>query len=56
MKNQRPLRRYSTVFLILGLAFLAVGIATDQTAFSWIAIAFVIIALVSGGKWLRRRK
>jgi hypothetical protein len=49
-------KRYSTVFLILGLAFLAIGIATDQTAFSWIAAAFVFISLVTGGRWLRRRK
>jgi hypothetical protein len=46
----------STVFLILGLAFLAIGVATDQTAFSWIAIAFVVVSLISGGKWLRPRK
>ncbi|HJS20877.1 MAG TPA: hypothetical protein VJ785_19170 [Anaerolineales bacterium] len=44
------------VFLIIGLAFLAVGIATDQTAFSWIAIAFVVISLIAGGRWLRPRK
>jgi len=56
MTNQKPARRYSSVFLILGLAFLAIGISTDQTAFTWIAIAFVIVALLSGGKWLRRRK
>ncbi len=52
MKKQRPLKKYSTVFLILGLAFLVVGIATDQTAFSWIAIAFVLVSLLTGGKWL----
>jgi hypothetical protein len=44
------------VFLILGLAFLAIGLATDQTAFTWIAIAFVVISLVAGGRWLRRRR
>jgi hypothetical protein len=44
------------IFLILGMAFLAVGLATDQTAFTWVAIAFVLISLISGGKWLRRRK
>jgi uncharacterized membrane protein HdeD (DUF308 family) len=56
MKKQRPLKKYSTVFLILGLAFLVVGIATDQTAFSWIAIAFVLVSLLTGGKWLRPRR
>jgi hypothetical protein len=49
-------KRYSTIFLILGMAFLAVGIATNQTAFSWIAIVFVLLSLVTGGRWLRRRK
>jgi hypothetical protein len=56
MTNQKPRKRISSVFLILGLAFLAIGIATDQTAFTWIAIAFVVISLLSGGKWLRRRR
>ena len=46
----------SSIFLILGLVFLVIGIATDQTAFSWIAIAFVLISLVAGGRWLRPRK
>jgi hypothetical protein len=44
------------IFLILGMVFLTVGLATDQTAFTWIAIAFVLISLASGGKWLRQRK
>ena len=56
MTKQNPRKRSSTVFLVLGLAFLAIGIATDQTAFSWIAIAFVLISLISGGEWLRPRK
>jgi hypothetical protein len=56
MKKQHPFKKYSTVFLILGLAFLVVGIATDQTAFSWIAIAFVLVSLLTGGKWLRPRR
>jgi hypothetical protein len=49
-------KRSSMIFLILGLVFLTIGLATDQTAFTWIAIAFVLISLVSGGRWLRRRK
>jgi hypothetical protein len=56
MTNPAPRKRSSTIFLILGLAFLVIGLATDQTAFTWIAIAFVVISLVSGGRWLRRRK
>ena len=56
MAKQNPFRRASPIFLILGLVFLVTGIATDQTAFSWIAIAFVLISLVTGGRWLRKRK
>jgi len=46
----------SMVFLVLGLAFLTIGLATDNTAFSWIAIAFVVLSLVMGGRWMRPRK
>ncbi len=56
MKKQQPRKRSSIIFLILGMAFLAVGLATDQTAFTWIAIAFMVISLVAGGRWLRPRK
>ncbi len=56
MTKRKPRQRSSAVFLILGLAFLAIGIATDQTVFSWIAVAFVLISLLSGGKWMRPRK
>jgi membrane protein implicated in regulation of membrane protease activity len=49
-------KRFSMIFLILGLAFLAMGIGTDNTTFTWLAVAFVLISLVSGGRWLRRRK
>jgi len=56
MTKQKSSKRYSAVFLILGMAFLTIGIATDQTAFTWVAIAFVLISLVSGGKWMRPRK
>ncbi|MGB8982239.1 MAG: hypothetical protein WCC12_10205 [Anaerolineales bacterium] len=55
MTKQRR-RQFSSIFLILGLAFLAIGIATDQTAFTWIAIAFVLLSLILGGKWLRPRR
>jgi len=54
--NMKQRKRYSTIFLILGLAFLAIGMATNQTAFSWIAIAFVLLSLITGGRWLRPRK
>ena len=56
MTKQPSIKRSSTIFLILGLVFLTIGLASDQTAFTWIAIAFIVISLVAGGKWLRRRK
>ena len=49
-------RSLSTIFLILGLIFLGIGIGTDSTIFSYAAIAFVLISLILGGRWLRPRK
>jgi hypothetical protein len=49
-------RKVSGIFLILGMAFLVIGIATDNTVFSWAAVAFVLISLIAGGRWLRPRK
>ena len=45
-----------TIFLVLGLAFLTIGLSTDNTAFSWIAIVFILLSLVMGGRWMRPRK
>lgn len=56
MQPDQTKRRASSVFLILGLSFLVIGISTDNAAFSWIAIAFVVISLVLGGRWMRPRK
>jgi hypothetical protein len=56
MKKQPPRKRSSMIFLILGMAFLAIGLATDQTVFTWIAIVFILISLIAGGRWLRLRK
>ena len=49
-------RIISIVFLILGMAFLAIGIGMDNTVFSWAAIAFLVISLVAGGRWMRMHK
>jgi hypothetical protein len=49
-------RRISTVFLILGMAFLAIGMSTDNKAFSFAAIAFVLMSLIVGGRWMRPRR
>ena len=49
-------RNLSMIFLVLGLVFLAIGISIDNTIFSYAAIAFVLISLILGGRWLRPRK
>jgi len=49
-------RKSSSIFLILGMTFLAVGIATNNTYFTWAAIVFVLLSLILGGRWLRPRK
>lgn len=49
-------RNISIVFLILGMTFLTIGISTDIKAFSFAAIVFVLISLITGGRWMRPRK
>ena len=49
-------RKASRVFLILGIVFLTIGMATDNTAFSWISVAFIVISLIAGGRWMKPRK
>jgi hypothetical protein len=49
-------RKASSIFLILGMAFLTIGLATDNTVFSWAAIAFIVISLILGGRWMRPRR
>jgi membrane protein implicated in regulation of membrane protease activity len=49
-------RKISGYFLILGMAFLIIGFSTDNTVFSWLAIVFVVLSLVLGGRWMRPRK
>ena len=56
MTKQQRRKRSSMIFLILGMAFLAIGLGTDQTTFTWIAIVFILLSLVAGGRWLRPRK
>jgi len=46
----------SNVFLVIGLAFFVLGLSTDNTVFTWVAIAFIVISLVLGGRWLRPRR
>ncbi len=49
-------RNISTIFLILGLAFLGIGLITDNTTFSTISVVFVVLSLILGGRWLRPRR
>ena len=49
-------RRSSPVFLTLSLAFLATGLATDNTAFTWISIAFLVLSLAMNGRWIRTKR
>jgi len=46
----------SRIFLILGMISFAIGWSIDNTVFSWAAIAFIVISLILGGRWMRPRK
>jgi len=46
-------RSLSTVLLVIGFLFLMVGMYTDQTIFTWISAALIVVSLVLGGRWLR---
>ena len=48
-------RKTSGAFLIIGMVFFTIGLSTDNTIFTWIAIAFIVISLVLGGRWMRPR-
>jgi multisubunit Na+/H+ antiporter MnhF subunit len=56
MTKQQLRKRLSGISLLLGMAFLAIGLVTDQTTFTWIAIVLVLVSLISGGRWLRPRR
>ena len=49
----KPNKSVSMAFLILGMVFLTIGISTDNTNFTWVAIGFVLASLLLGGKWMR---
>lgn len=48
-------KRISPIFMILGLVFFIIGWATKQDAFTYAAIAFLVISLFAGGKLFRRK-
>jgi len=49
-------RGISSLFLILGMACLLIGLTTNNTIFSWIAVGLVLISLITGGRWMRPRR
>jgi len=49
-------RKASGFLLILAMVFLVLGISTDNTLFTWLAIALVLASLILGGRWLRKRR
>jgi hypothetical protein len=58
MKQQTPslLRKISPIFLFAGMIFLAIGFITNNHIFTLISIAFLIVSLITGGRWLRKKK
>jgi putative exporter of polyketide antibiotics len=48
-------QRASSYLLLLGMTFLIIGLATDITAFTWVSIIFILLALLGSGRWLKRR-
>jgi hypothetical protein len=48
-------KRLSPIFLILGLVFFAVGWATNQDAFTYAAIALLVIALFTNSRLFRKK-
>jgi len=49
-------KRWSTIFLALGLLFLVFGLSADNTLYTWISIVFVLLSLILGGRWMRPRR
>jgi hypothetical protein len=48
-------QKASPIFLILGLIFFVIGLSSNQNIFTLIAIVLLLISLVTGGKWLRKK-
>lgn len=55
-KTKQNKRKASGVFLYLGMILLVIGLATNNTFFSWAAIIFVVLSLILGGRWMRPGK
>lgn len=42
--------------LLAGMMFLVIGITADMVFFTWVSILLVLVSLIIGGRWKRRRK
>jgi putative exporter of polyketide antibiotics len=49
-------KQISSITLLLGLVFLVIGLATDNTSYTWVSIVFILVSLVLGGRWMRPRR
>jgi len=49
------IRTISPIALILGLIFFVISLSANQNIFTWIAIGFLLVSLITGGKWLRKK-
>ena len=49
-------RAATPFFLLIGIIFLGIGIYTDNTLFTWISLPFILLSLISGGRWTRPRR
>jgi hypothetical protein len=56
MTEQKPSRPYPSVFLIIGISFIAIGISGGNDTFLWIGIAFMVIAMVLNLRRIRTKK
>ena len=49
-------KQISAISLMLGLLFLVIGLATDNTSYTWVSIVFIMLSLILGGRWMRPRR
>jgi hypothetical protein len=48
-------KKAAPYLLILGMMFLVIGLATDNKGFAVVSFLLVILALLTGGRWMRRK-
>lgn len=50
------LRTLSPILLLIGIILLAIGMYTNNTAYSWASAILILFSLFTGGRWMRPRK